>query len=133
MTDYSELKSYIDDRLSRLLDTPEIDGREVLALIAEVESLKTASQQLGRGLIYDVKTDGFYRSAADIEAVHRYSDELSKDAERYRWLREQHWNDSAMAVVFNPKVTVKLGAVCPSGLHLDQAIDEEWLKAKTND
>ena len=46
-----------------------------------------------------------------------------KDAERYRWLREQHWSTDAIAVVLNPKQAVKLGYVCPSDSLLDETID----------
>jgi hypothetical protein len=49
--------------------------------------------------------------------------ELKRDAERYRWLREQHWNEADMAVVFYPKKSVKLGFDCPSLDRLDAAID----------
>jgi len=47
-----------------------------------------------------------------------------RDAERYRWLREQHWSESRLCVVEHPKNAVKLGHVCPSLEHLDVAIDE---------
>jgi len=47
----------------------------------------------------------------------------SVDAARYRWLREQHWNEADMAVVCEPKKSVKLGFDCPSGERLDEAID----------
>ena len=46
-----------------------------------------------------------------------------KDAERYRWLREQHWSTDTIAVVLNPKQAVKLGHVCPSDSLLDETID----------
>lgn len=45
------------------------------------------------------------------------------DAARYRFLREQHWSDSPMCVVENPKQAVKLGYICPSREMLDAAID----------
>lgn len=45
-------------------------------------------------------------------------------AERYQWLREQHWNDSPMAVVMRPKDAVKLGHECPFGDRLDAYIDQ---------
>jgi hypothetical protein len=45
------------------------------------------------------------------------------DAERYRWLREQHWNQGEMCVVTNPRVSIKLGYDCPSLNRLDAAID----------
>lgn len=46
-----------------------------------------------------------------------------KDAERYRWLREQHWSTDTIAVVLNPKQAVKLGYVCPYDSLLDETID----------
>lgn len=50
-------------------------------------------------------------------------DALRKDAERYRWLREQAWNKSELCVVRFPKDAVKLGHVCPSFWRLDSFID----------
>lgn len=49
--------------------------------------------------------------------------ELIRDALRYRWLREQHWSESEVAVILDPKVNVKLGTDCPSGERLDNMID----------
>lgn len=49
--------------------------------------------------------------------------EDARDAARYRWLREQHWNESNVAVVLAPKKAVKLGYDCPSGQRLDEIID----------
>ena len=48
---------------------------------------------------------------------------LRKDAERYRWLRAQHWDSSAICCVVDPKLCTKLGAYCPSLELLDQAVD----------
>lgn len=48
---------------------------------------------------------------------------LLVDAIRYRWLRQQHWDHSAMAVVSDPKANVRLGTYCPSEDQLDAAID----------
>lgn len=48
--------------------------------------------------------------------------QLREDAENYRWLRSQNWNDSALCVVVNPKAAVRLGHYCPSGTRLDDAI-----------
>lgn len=50
------------------------------------------------------------------------------DAARYRWLREQHWNDAPLCVVAWPKHAVKLGHDCPSGARLDAAIDAALLE-----
>lgn len=50
-------------------------------------------------------------------------EDLEPDARRYRTLRQMHWNDGPLAVVANPKASVKLGADCPSGECLDQMLD----------
>lgn len=54
-------------------------------------------------------------------------DVLRRDAERYRWLRAQHWNTSPLCVVAEPKDAVKLGHCCPSGEYLDIAVDDAML------
>lgn len=46
-----------------------------------------------------------------------------RDAERYRLLRSMHWHEGPYAVVENPRNTVKLGTLCPSGEHLDYVLD----------
>ncbi len=51
-------------------------------------------------------------------------DQLLKDAERYRWLRKQNWNEAGISCVVNPKLAVKLGHDCPSRERLDAIIDE---------
>ena len=48
---------------------------------------------------------------------------LRKDAERYRWLREQSWDAGELCIVSQPKHAVKLGHDCPSLFRLDDAID----------
>lgn len=55
--------------------------------------------------------------------AYKEANKISKDAARYQWLREQHWSGGVIAVVLEPKRTVKLGAVCPSGVQLDRIID----------
>lgn len=49
------------------------------------------------------------------------------DAERYRWLRSQHWSESPLCVVAQPREAVKLGRFCPSMEHLDAAVDEAMM------
>ena len=48
----------------------------------------------------------------------------ARDAARYRKLRAQHWSASELAVVFNPKQNLHLGAFCPSGEILDEYVDK---------
>ena len=50
-----------------------------------------------------------------------------KDAERYRWLRAQHWDTGILAVVADPKDAIKLGYDCPSLARLDEQIDAAML------
>lgn len=49
---------------------------------------------------------------------------IKADAARYRWLRSQNGNDGKLAVVVDPKDSVKLGRDCPSLDRLDEMIDE---------
>ncbi len=53
-----------------------------------------------------------------------------RDAERYRWLRAQHWSDSNVCVVSNPRETVRLGTQCPSNELLDEFIDAAIARQK---
>jgi hypothetical protein len=54
---------------------------------------------------------------------HIEHDQQALDAARYRWLRQQHWNEAPMCVVAQPRQAVKLGHDCPTLERLDAAID----------
>lgn len=58
-----------------------------------------------------------------IKALRAERDAALADAKRYRWLREQHWETSPYVVVNRPKDNLRLGAYCPSGTYLDDAIN----------
>jgi hypothetical protein len=60
--------------------------------------------------------------AEEGEQVRRLA-EYRKDAERYRWLRAQHWSDSWLCVTYAHSVPP--GCDCPSSDRLDEAIDAE--------
>ncbi len=45
------------------------------------------------------------------------------DADRYRWLRRQHWEKSNLFVIAGGKSRISLGVDCPSLDRLDAAID----------
>lgn len=47
----------------------------------------------------------------------------ARDAERYRWLREQQWNASNLFVVAGSHLRIHLGTDCPNLGRLDEAID----------
>lgn len=55
--------------------------------------------------------------------ILRLKKDIPAYAERYRWLREQHWNYSDLVVVTRPRQNVKLGSDCPCADRLDAAID----------
>lgn len=58
MSDHSEMKQYIEQRLARGLDTPELDGAEVLALINELERVKALNhQQFGDAIRRNAEID----------------------------------------------------------------------------
>ena len=101
----------------------------VLALIGENERLATQVRLAGVSAEMTVH-DAVGRAATEYLVVAQERDQLNaeiealrRDAERYRWLRSQHWNESDMAVACHPKKSVKLGFDCPSGERLDHAID----------
>ncbi|WP_143808775.1 hypothetical protein [Paraburkholderia susongensis] len=54
----------------------------------------------------------------------------ARDAARYRWLREQHWNEATLFVVAGGQYVVRLGTDCPSRERLDAAIDEAMATAQ---
>lgn len=61
--------------------------------------------------------------AARLSATGAEDAELRKKAARYDWLRQRTWFDSTLCVVQNPAHAVKLGASCPFGTMLDDAVD----------
>lgn len=64
-------------------------------------------------------------AAAIIRSLADQVEALQADAERYRFLRIQHWSESEICVVSSPKEAVKLGYDCPSADRLDAAIDAQ--------
>jgi hypothetical protein len=75
-------------------------------------------------------TAELHEARAELAQIRAYAEALNArciadtdDAERYRWLRDQHWSRAPLAVVRDPKDAVKLGHELPSGSRLDEAID----------
>ena len=83
------------------------------ALRAEVEALTA----LLPGSHYMDPPDG-----GDVPVVEQFR-RMEKDAERYRWLRVQHWSDSSLCVVAHPRSNLRLGTYCPSAEALDELAD----------
>jgi hypothetical protein len=88
-------------------------------------AIREAMQALGHTLSTSDSAAGNQKpneltANADVSA---YIASLVEDAERYRWLRQQYWNNAPLCVVAQPKQAVKLGHDCPSLDRLDAAID----------
>jgi hypothetical protein len=62
-------------------------------------------------------------AAREIARLRAELAECKQDAERYRWLRLQHWDTGPLAVVRSPKDAIKLGHDSPSNERLDTYID----------
>jgi hypothetical protein len=65
--------------------------------------------------------------AAHITQLQAEVDALRKDADRYQYLRKQHWTTANLCVVVNPASAVKLGYECLSLEILDTKVDTELL------
>lgn len=100
-------------------------------LVREVEEAAQRADALGRiGMsVTAEQTDAYSLVRASNELWPRLraallsGDAAREDAKRYRWLRDQDWFSSPLAVVHSPKDAVKLGHDCPSRDRLDAAID----------
>ncbi len=75
---------------------------------------------------HDEGTGPFAEGRSGLTWREKPTEQPSQDAEdaaRYRWLREQHWNEADFCVVRDPRRAVRLGHDCPSLERLDAAID----------
>lgn len=128
--------------LERILDgLPQdaIDGgwtaRGISAHAKKLETRNAYLEDLNRRIIE--KTDEFDgRSRArikELEAQLAAADGWPKDAERYGWLRQQHWNEADMFVVVGSKSQVRLGTDCPNLTRLDEAIDAARAKQRAQE
>lgn len=123
---------YCDDKTGETHGLHHDDGRfiaaasaaAILALLAEIERLKAENEDYKSG------QDRYEQIIEDLKAEN---EALRKDAKRYRFLRNQHWPVAELAVVCNPKVSVKLGHDCPSGDRLDQQVDGAMIRGASHD
>ncbi|MFK3815108.1 hypothetical protein ACI2KG_00610 [Pseudomonas sp. NPDC089407] len=109
----------------------EIAGDDVLDLLAEIERLDRESQNLSSQLGECDRERRAFRG--DRDQLKAENEALRRDARRYRFLRNQHWPVAELAVVCNPKVSVKLGYDCPSGDRLDQQVDGAMIRGASHD
>lgn len=129
--DKKKLKSMAHDALSHPLDPirgmafqSTVRPHVMLALLEEIESDAMHMRAFGEVM----------RSQGEqIDQLKAENEALRKDAKRYRFLRNQHWPVAELAVVCNPKVSVKLGHDCPSGDRLDQQVDGAMIRGASHD
>jgi hypothetical protein len=109
---------------------PKLSDDELLAAKeATYRGTRTTEERLKRpNFGFRIEHDGektlrdFFVENGMLELIPKDRD--SVDAARYRWLRAQHWSESKVAVVTNPKESVKLGRDCPAEKRLDRIIDD---------
>jgi hypothetical protein len=107
--------------------------RRIPALESERDALKEtlhdelaenlALRELGGAGPDEGMTQFLRRVIAERDRLLAEVEAMRKDAERYRWLRDQHFSRSPMCVVMKPKDALKLGRYCPGGELLDAEID----------
>lgn len=103
----------------------------VLALLAEIEQLRNSNEQVCAN--YNRVSFASEERGKQIDQLKAENEALRRDAKRYRFLRNQHWPVAELAVVCNPKVSVKLGHDCPSGDRLDQQVDGAMIRGASHD
>jgi hypothetical protein len=117
MTDHSEMRRYIEDRMARGLDTPELDGREVLDLLEEISTADKVIAERDR-LIRAIPACPVHGQCvphaiewvekvlllmrtlkAEVDSLTREADRqyttiesYRSDAERLRWLRRHEFD-----------------------------------------
>lgn len=119
LSGYGELRSYVDDDAFNAAEkmsggVPEAQAR-VDALQFELDAVRLALRE-PMARLFGVHPDDLSSGAGD-------ASDIIRDATRYRWLRDQHWSESNIAVVRDPMLSVRPGYSCPSDELLDELID----------
>lgn len=66
-----------------------------------------------------------FSSSSDRHSALECLDEIVRNAQRYMWLREQHWSDETAVVVSNKNDNMPPGLYCYSKSDLDELIDKD--------
>lgn len=104
-----------------ILDELETLRAELAGLKTGYEAYERVNAELRAEVMQIAEVAEYFAGVA--ERRREEVEALRKDAERYQWFRNQHWDSSAICAVVDPKLTTKLGAYCPSGKLLDDAVD----------
>jgi hypothetical protein len=120
--DWGNTMSDMCDELESLRQQAILRDLEIVRLREALEGIYLSDDQVGAEDAREALS-----TPIDLSALDRHDEEIvgpwKRDAERYRWLRRQHWNEADLCVVMHPGKAVKLGYDCPSLDRLDAAID----------
>lgn len=101
------------------------EARKLVDLIPVKKGANMMTPEEARGLALFMHKNGDEVAASVITELCDQVEALQADADRYRFLRMQHWSESEICVVSSPKEAVKLGYDCPCTDRLDAAIDAQ--------
>ena len=117
---HSAIVRLLKDFLQEYVKEVDLDGNIEAILDRRLDSL------IGEDCVKEVHLEENVEAILDRRS--QASDDDKRDAQRYRWLREQYWNGNVIAVVERPRDTVKIGTQTYSGVNLDALIDKELQK-----
>lgn len=117
---HSAIVRLLKDFLQEYVKEVDLDGNIEAILDRRLDSL------IGEDCVKEVHLEENVEAILDCRS--QASDDDKRDAQRYRWLREQHWSDNVVGIVRHPGEVLKLGTVCYSDASLDRLIDEALAK-----
>lgn len=105
---------YIEERDERIKE-----------LKAEIANLRFAIERIQTLSVRAAKlTDALLAHPAASTGAGQISDDLLRDAARYRWLRNNHWSDGGGTLCVTQAINIQLGSDVPSTERLDAMIDD---------
>lgn len=117
---HSAIVRLLKDFLQEYVKEVDLDGNIEAILDRRLDSL------IGEDCVKEVHLEENVEAILDCRS--QASDDDKRDAQRYRWLREQHWSDGGIAVVRYSEKNVRIGTQCYSERLLDEMIDEALAK-----
>ena len=117
---HSAIVRLLKDFLQEYVKEVDLDGNIEAILDRRLDSL------IGEDCVKEVHLEENVEAILDCRS--QASDDDKRDAQRYRWLREQHWSDNVVGIVRHPGEVLKTGTVCYSDASLDRLIDEALAK-----
>lgn len=94
------------------------------SVLMMIEKLRSAEEEIKKERASRLLADDTLLKCQNNAIALMYEvKELKKDAERYRWLRAQNWDEANLFVVAGGKDSLQLGYYSPSLNLLDDEID----------